>query len=86
MKCPSINRVEQNRVSSGQHTPHNARINVAFLNNHFGDRWMGRYLRTYSMAPEIPRFESIGFLSMGLHSKQCLFGPTSVRKYLQFFY
>jgi hypothetical protein len=38
------------------------------------------------MAPEIPRFESIGFLSMELHSKQCLFGPTSVRKYPQIFY
>jgi hypothetical protein len=60
MKCPSINRVEQNRVSSGQHTPHNARINVAFLNNHFGDRWMGTYgpIRWPPRSPDLNPLDS----------------------------
>jgi hypothetical protein len=37
-----------------------------FLNNHFGDRWMGTY-----------GFESIRFFYIhSKHSRQCLFDPT----------
>jgi hypothetical protein len=45
-------------------TPHNTRINVAFLNNHFGDRWMGTY-GPIRWSPRSPDLNPLDFFLWG---------------------
>jgi hypothetical protein len=55
-------------------TPHNARMNVAFLNDNFGARWMGTYgpIRWPARSPDLNPLDFF----LWDYSRQCLFDST----------